>query len=107
MVDERKPALDSVRVAPRDTRFSRTIQPFLYVRDKQERGDDEVIQEYGGDALVIVLRARGLLVNERVVDFDSRWSTERGCIEDGDGALDRTRYTLQMVGVREHPRVSG
>ena len=107
MVDERKPALDGVRVAPRDTRFSRTIQPLLYVRDKQERGDNEVVKKDGGDALVIVLRARGLLVNKCVVDFDSRWSTERGCIEDGDRALDRTRYALQLTGVREHPRESG
>ena len=107
MVYESKPALNRVRITARDTSFPWTIKPFLDVCDEKESSGNEVVEEDCGDALVIVLRARGLLVNERVVDFDSRWSTERGCIEDGDGAFHCTRYALQLTGVREHPRESG
>ena len=64
MMYESKPALNRVRITARDPSFPWTIKPFLDVCDEKESSGNEVVEEDCGDALVIVLGARSLLVDE-------------------------------------------
>ena len=61
---ESKPALNRVRITAWDPSFPWTIKPFLDVCDEKESSSNEVVEEDCRDALVIVLGARSLLVDE-------------------------------------------
>ncbi len=94
MVDEREPALNGVRVAPGNPRLPWTIQPLLNIRYQEERGDNKVVEQNRWDALVIVLGARRLPLDERVVDLDPRWRAQSCGVEDSYGTFYGARYAL-------------
>lgn len=61
---ERKPTLHCVRVAAGNASFPWTIEPLLDICDEKKRGRDKVVEENGGDALVIILRTCRFLVDK-------------------------------------------
>lgn len=96
-MNKSKPALDRVRVATGDTRLPRSVKPLLNVSDKEKRSDHEVVDQDGRNALVVVLRAHNVPLDERVVDFESWGCTEGSSIENSDGAFDSICYTLYVA----------
>ena len=96
-MDEGEPPLDRVRAASRDPCFSWPVEPFLHVRYQEECGHNKVVNEDSGDALVVILRASKVLLNEGVVDFESWWGAEGRRIEHGDGALHSAGHALHRA----------
>lgn len=94
MMYERKPTLHREGATPRDTCIARPVEPLLHVCHQKEGGHDEVVKKGSGDALVVVLRACYLLVDERIVDFEPGRSAEGGGIKDSNRALNGASNTL-------------